>query len=123
MAKFVADAVLDAALDEIRTSADLMVLTAAQPADYAAAVAAQLADVTMVSGDFTLANGATSGRKLTVAAKAAVPVDASGTAGHVCLLDTAGSRLLYVTTSASTVLTSPGTVDIAAWDIEIADPA
>ena len=121
MAKLVADAVLDAALDEI-AEANLMVALPSEPASYAAAQSAKLAEVAMAGGDFTKANGDTSGRKTTVAAKAGVTVLTPGTATHVALLDTANSVLLYVTTTASTSLPA-GTVDFGSWAIEIRDPA
>lgn len=124
MAKAVLDAVLDAALNEIKNNCTRMTLCSAQPTTFAEANATYaLADVTMASGDFTIANGDTSGRKVTVAAKSAVTVDATGTGNHVALLDVTGSRLLYVTTSGSTAVTSGGTCDLATWKIEIADPA
>jgi hypothetical protein len=119
MAKKVDDTVLDGALNII-DNATRMVVTSAEPANFAGIAAVALADVVMAGGDFTDANGDTSGRKVTVAAKSGVTVDASGTATHVCLDD--GSTLLYVTTCTSQALTSGNTVNIPAWDIEIADP-
>jgi hypothetical protein len=80
-----------------------------------------LADTAMASGDFTIANGDTSGRKLTVAQKPTVPIDNTGTGTHVALVD--GSRLLYVTTCTSISLTSGNTTTFSAWDIEVADPS
>lgn len=122
MAKFTDDSVLDAALAKVAT-ATRMVVTSAQPANFAGIAAVALADVTMTAGagngDYTLANGDTSGRKLTVLAQSAVPVDASGTATHVCLDD--GTTLLQVTTCTSQALTSGNTVNIPAYDIEFAD--
>ena len=54
----------------------------------------------MASGDFTKANGDTSGRKLTVAAKSGVLIDASGTATHTALVRVSDStikqRLFYL---------------------------
>jgi hypothetical protein len=70
--------------------------------------------------DYTVANGDTSGRKITTAAKSGVSVTASGTATHVSLDD--GTTLLYVTTCTSQSLTSGNTVNIPAWKVEIADP-
>lgn len=120
MTKTVHDDVLDAALDEIRDNCTLMILCSAAPTTRTEAVTTYaLADVSMSSGDFTKANGDTSGRKLTVAAKAGVTVDSTGTATHVALVD--GSRLLYVTEQNS--LSVSGTVDIASWDIELRDPS
>ena len=122
MAKFTHDDVLDAALAKVATATRLVV-TSAQPANFAGIAAVALADVTMTAGagngDYVLANGDVSGRKLTVQAQNAVPVDASGTATHVCLDD--GSTLLQVTTCTSQVLTSGNTVNVPAYDIEFAD--
>lgn len=123
MAKWSSDDVLDGMLDIIAL-ADIMTVCSQQPADRTEAVTTYaLADVAMVPGDgndFTIANGDTSGRKVTVAAKAGVLVDASGTASHVALSD--ATRLLYVTTCTSQVLTAGNTVDFPAWDVEVADP-
>lgn len=103
-----------------------MTVCTTEPATFTAANATNaLADVTMASGDFTVANGDTSGRKVTVAAKAGVLIDTSGTAAHIALLDVTNSKLLYVTTCTSQAITANGsnTVSIPAWDIEIADPS
>lgn len=124
MAKFVHDDVLDGALNIVKDNCTRMTACSQQPTTFTEADATYaLADVTMVSGDFTLADGDTSGRKLTVAQKSGVTVDTSGSATHVALLDVANSKLLYVTTSTSQVLTSGNTMTFNAWDIEIADPA
>lgn len=123
MAKIVHDDVLDGALNIIKNNATRMVACSAQPTTYTEGNATYaLADVTVSSTDFTIANGTTSGRKATVAAKTGVTVDASGTVTHVCLLDVANSKLLYVTTTTSQAVVNPGTVDIGSWVIEIADP-
>lgn len=124
MAKFASDAFLDAGADYMLGIADRMIVCAGQPATYAAAVGANaLADVAVAGGDFTKADGDVNGRKVTVAAKNAVPVDTTGTADHVAIVDDGGSALIYVTTLASAQgISSGGTVDISAWDIEIADP-
>ena len=99
-----------------------MVALAAQPADYAAATVGKLAEAVMASGDYTLAPGDVSGRKAIVAAKSGLSVIAAGTANHVALLDPVASRLIYVTTCPAQAVVSGGTVDFAAWDIEIGDP-
>lgn len=124
MAKFAADGVMDAALDVIATCTR-MVVCSAQPANFAGIAAVALADVTLTAGlgagDYAAANGDTSGRKVTVAQQAAVPIDASGTATHISLDD--GTDLIYVTTCTSQALTSGGTVTVPAWDVEVADPS
>jgi hypothetical protein len=123
MAKAAPDAVMDAAFDYIDQSTEMTVCNA-QPTTYTEAhTTFKLADVTMVADtDFTKADGDTNGRKVTVAAKSAVPVDTSGTATHVALTRVADTTLRYVTTCTSQALTSGNTVNIPAWDIEIADP-
>lgn len=122
MAKSVHDDVLDGALNIIKNNCTRMVLCNAEPTTYTEGNATfALADVTMASGDFTAANDV-SGRKLTVAAKSAVPVDASGTSTHVCLLDVSNTKLLYVTTHTSQALTSGNTANIATWKINLQDP-
>lgn len=123
MAKFMDDAVLDAALNDIKNNCDSMILCAGQPASYAAAVGANaLGDQAMAPGDFTLANGDTSGRKVTVSAKAGIPVDTAGTGDHVALVDVGNTRLIAVTTAPSQAVSGGGNFDIAAFDFEIADP-
>jgi hypothetical protein len=118
MAKSVADAVLDAALDLIATSTRMTACNA-QPTTYTEA------NATFALADVTKANGDTNGRKVTVGAKSAVLIDTSGTATHVALMIVGSSTLLYVTTCTSQALTANGsnTVNFPAWDIEIADPA
>lgn len=124
MGKLVHDDVLDGALNVIKNNCTRMVACSTQPTTFAEANATYaLADVTMAAGDFTAANGDASGRKLTVAAKAGVTVDANGTFAHVALLDVTNSKLLYVTTGTSQALTAGNTVDFPAWKIEIADPS
>jgi hypothetical protein len=122
MAKSVHDTVLDAAF-AIIDNATVMTVCSAEPTTRALAITAgnlMLADVVMAPGDFVVANGTTSGRKVTVAAKSAVPVDANGTGNHIALCD--ASNLLYVTTCTAQVLATGNTVNFPAWEIEIADP-
>lgn len=83
-----------------------------------------LADVAMVAGDFTMSDGTTSGRKMTVGAKAGVPIDVTGTANHVALIDDTNKKLLYVTTASALALTAGAgnAVNFPAWNAEFADP-
>jgi hypothetical protein len=124
MAKWANDSVMDAALAHVATCTMLRVCSS-QPADRTAAIAATLAAVAMTAGagngDYALADGDASGRKLTVLQQSAIGITASGTATHVTLDD--GATLRYVTTCTSQALTSGGTVTVPAWDIEIADPS
>lgn len=122
MSKFCATSVIDAALNYVKSNANSMSLQPSQPADRAAAVANTLASQAMVSGDFTLANGDTSGRKVTVAAKSGVLIGTSGTGTHVALIS--ASELLLVTTCTSQAVTANGsnTVNFPAWKQEIQAP-
>lgn len=124
MAKAIPDAVLDVLLQEIATGTR-MVVCSGQPANFAGIAAVALADVTLTAGDgngdFTIANGDTSGRKLTVAQQSSVVIDASGDATHVSIDD--GTNLLAVTTCTTQSLTSGGTVTVPAFDIEVSDPS
>lgn len=120
MAKWANDSVMDAALNVVAGATTLLVCNA-QPADRAAALAAALADVSVDSGDFTIADGDVSGRKVTVGIQEDIPVDTTGTATHIALIT--GSDLVYVTTCTSQGLTAGNTVTVPAWDVEIADPS
>lgn len=123
MAKSATDAVLDGTLDIIATGT-LITVCNAEPTTYTeAATTYKLATHVLAGGDFSKANGDTSGRKITVAQQAAITIDDSGTATHVAISTTSGSLLRVVTTCTSQVLTAGGTVTIPAFDFEISDPA
>lgn len=123
MAKACSDNYMDAMLALI-DDADTLTVCSAQPANVAGIAAVTLAAVALTpgagNGDFTLANGDTNGRKLTIAQQASISITASGDATHVVLDD--GTNL-YVTTCTTQTLTSGGTVTVPAWDIEVADPS
>lgn len=120
MAKSVNTAVLDLALNDIKTNGNKMVVCSAQPTTYTEANATyMLANVTMASGDYTLAAGDTSGRKVSTAAKTGISISNSGTATHVAIIDTSGSVLKLVTTCTSQALNTGGTVDVPIWKWEI----
>ena len=120
MAKQVSNDVLDAALDKIATSTRL-VLTSAEPANFAGIAAVTLGSYVIDGTDFTKADGDTSGRKTTVAAQSGNNASATGSGTHVCLDD--GTTLLYVTTCPSKGVTISEPFDVGSWKVEIADPA
>lgn len=125
MAKSVSDYVLDGS--HARTAeGNLRVLCSAEPTTYTeATVTFALADAAMTPGDgndYTIADGDTSGRKVTVAAKNGETVDANGDVTHEAIVDTGNTRLLRVTTVPSQTLTSGNQVNMGAWAVEIADP-
>jgi hypothetical protein len=125
MAKAAHDDVFDAALNKIAT-ANVMTLCSSEPTTRTEAITTyMLADVTMTtgdgSGDYTIANGDSSGRKITVTAQAGEAVTNSGTGTYIALCD--GSDLLLKTTCTGIAVLDSGTVDFPAWDFEITDPA
>lgn len=125
MAKFVADTVINAALEKLQSNAVRVTICSAQPATYAEGMATYaLGTLAAVSGNFTIADGDSSGRKVTYSA-ATVVVGTSGTINHVAWIGTAGSgTVLAVGTCAPTAVTAAGTVVINAVDIwEIYDIA
>ena len=118
MGKLVHNDVLDAAFTELATSNGLC-LNTAEPANRAAAISDNL--MPEATPSFTgPADGDSSGRKLTVDASNSNTADATGTASHVSLID--ATVLMYVTTCTNQMITSGNTVNIGAWDVEIADP-
>ena len=122
MAKFVADAVLDAALNYIKNTATRVAIDNAQPDTYAHAITDyMLAVKTITSVDFTGPADDTSGRKLTTVQESAISVTNSGTAIYVCLCDTSAG-IIFTTSCTSQVLTAGNTVTIPAWKINIQDP-
>lgn len=121
MAKSILAAVLDAALNYIKTNATQMHVNSTQPTTRAEAVTTyNLASVAMATGDYTLANGDTSGRKVTTTAKTGITITTSGTAQHVS--HTSATELLLVTTCTSQAINTGGTVDVPAHKYEINNP-
>lgn len=123
MAKFIPDAAMDAALVVV-AAGNILTVCSAQPTTRTEAVTTyKLADIALTpgdgNGDFTIGNGDVSGRKLTVAQQADIPIDTSGSATHIAICD--GTDLQLVTTCTSQALTSGGTVTVPTFDYEIAD--
>lgn len=128
MAKKVLDAVMDAALNEVINNADQVVICDGEPADYTDATTDSgsgghaLGEAAIGSGDFTLADGDTSGRKYDYGGTTGITVDVDGQADHVAFVDDTNSRLLVVTTvSNSQQVTAGNTADVQPFDHEIQD--
>lgn len=125
MAKFVTDSAMDALLAYIATGTHVAVCSA-QPTTYAQVATYKLAEGTITAGDgngdWTIADGDSSGRKVTLAQQADLSIDTSGTATHVAV-DDGSSELLLVTTCTSQALTSGGTVTVPSFKDEVADAA
>lgn len=121
MAKWANDTIMDTGLNTIKNNATTMLVCTSQPATRAAALAAAVASVAVVAGDFTLGDGVVSGRRLTVAAKSGLTASGTGSGTHIALID--GTNLWYVTTCTPAAIVTGDTVNIPAWDCEIRDPA
>ena len=120
MAKWLNDSILDALLNGIAVGNQILITTT-QPTTRANAISASLASTTLASGDFALSDGTPSGRKVTIAQKAAIAVTATGSATHVAIVDS--TNLLAVTTVTTQTLTSGNTVTIPAWTATVTDPS
>lgn len=111
---------IDAALEDIRDNAERLVLLSSEPSVYADVATFELADVAVAVGDFTIAAGDVSGRKLTLAAKT-VTGSANGTATHYALVDDTGTRLLLWHTMTNVAIENGVTQDVQevdAWEIQ-----
>lgn len=129
MGKLVPDAVLDSMLDVIADGVDRIDICKDTPVDYSTATTAgthSLGSVAVTAGagggDWTIGNGDTNGRKLTLAQQTGVSIGTSGTATHIAGTD--GSSVFYfATTCTSQAVTSGNTATINTFDIEISDAA
>lgn len=130
MPHFTHDDVYDNGLAYLKANCNKMVLTDGEPANFADANAnmgvgsgQKVSEVAMASGDFTLANGDTSGRKVTCAAKAAQAVVANGDGEYVAYLDTLNSKILhyYPIATARPGLTTADSVNFPVHDYEVRD--
>ncbi|MEO1330340.1 MAG: hypothetical protein AAFW46_11810 [Pseudomonadota bacterium] len=133
MAKLLSHRALDAAFAYVADRADRLVLCAGAPADYEAAArppgegGLRLGAIEMSrglgQGDFSVADGSASGRKLIVARQEGVPIETDGCADHVALIDQPGRALLLVTALARPLDLEAGrVVSIDAFEDEIGDP-
>lgn len=123
MAIIIPDAQLDVALNDIKNNANILHLCSAQPANYAGIAAVSLGSVALTSSDFTVGDGDTSGRKITVAEKS-VSITATDTVNHIVVADSTNSLIKGITTCPGASVTSGETKIVAAFDLwEIRDAA
>jgi len=124
MAKELHDNVLDAALDHIASNGTKVTVCGTEPTTYAEANATyMLANVTVDGADFTgPVNGDTSGRKITLNAQSGITPSSAGTGNWVTILDVTNTAMLVKTSCPAKAFDTGDTIDIAAFDVEIADP-
>lgn len=129
--KYANDLMMDAALSWVKTNGTKMYVCTASISSASVPTYAKITSTAALTGAISmaslasvaLANGDTSGRKLAVPQKASVAVTASGTAARICLVNSFGSVVTYITTCTSQSLTLGNTVTIPQYDIEIRDPS
>lgn len=122
MSKFIPDTTIDALLDEIATCTRMDVTSdTTTPTN----LTNTLANVTLTAGDgngdYTIANGDASGRKITISEQTGVSITATGSAQHI-VLSLAGV-IKAITTCTAQTLTTGGTVTFPSWKHEVADPS
>lgn len=123
MAKCIPDDQLDVALEDIQANGNIMHLCTDQPANYAGIAAVSCGSVALGSGDYTIADGDTSGRKITVAGKT-VTITADGDVDHIVIADTVNEAIKGITTCTETAVTTSELKPVEAFDLwEIGDPA
>jgi len=128
MGKSVHNDVLDGALKVIKSNANLITVCTAEPTTRSLAINVvggspagyRLASIATSTADYTIADGSSGGRKVTVGAQNSVSVDATGSAEHVAIVD--ATRLLLVTTCTKQALTLGNKVNIPAFNDTIGDP-
>jgi hypothetical protein len=127
MSAFIIDAAIDAALAYIAdNSTKLDVLSTISTPVFANIATDSLATTTLTAGagngDYTIADGDTDGRKLTVAQQADITITASGTAKHV-VLHNGSDTIYYATTTTDQALTAGGgnTVTVPSFSHTIRD--
>jgi len=120
----IADYVLDAALTKLDTEADRIDITSQEATTYTEATSTYtLGNSTSLSFGAPQ-DGDTSGRKVTAAAITDGSVTGTGTATHFAITDVSATRLLATgSLTTSQGVTSGNTFTIAAFDVEIPDPA
>ena len=108
MAKWAHADVLDNGINYIKTNCNKVAVISAYTAgdSYATVNAAILAEATMASGDFTLGTSGSNRTLTTASGKQDTSANATGTASHIAFVDTANSKVLWVTeeTSGQTVV-------------------
>lgn len=121
MAAYLDDSVLDNGLQRIASNANILHVCSSLPANYAGIAAVTLGNKTTPTVSAP-ANGAVSGRKVTVSTITNGSVTGSGTASHWVLADSVNSVMLAGNTlSAPQAVTSGNVFTLDAIDITIPD--
>ena len=127
MAKFVADEIMDVALNMIADIGDTLYACSDQPANWAAIAAISLGSVALTegdgNGDYVVGDGDVSGRKLTLTAQEITASD-TGNVTHLVIADDVAEAIAAITTCSSFGVTNGNPFDVASYTIwEIRDPS
>lgn len=133
MAKWAHDDLIENGPQYLIDNADTIICSSGQPGNYSTATATstssgdggKVGDTAI--GTITLADGDTDGRKAVVPQHTDIAVETGLSEhdwDHVSIVDDTNTKLLLVTTLASTRQVSEGdTMDISSFDDEFGDPA
>ena len=117
------DGVYDLGLNVLDTEANVLHINSLETSTYAQTTSNSLGNKTSLSVGAP-ADGAVSGRRVTVAAITDGAVTSTGTVAFYSLVDSSNVRLLATgALSSSQSVTSANTFTLDAFDIEIPDPA
>jgi hypothetical protein len=107
----------------LKNNCNEVTLCSQEPTTYTDAhTTYKLASVAVTTGDFAVADGDVSGRKVTMASKTGITPTGNGTATHMAFNDTNNSKLLLVKQITSQALLTSQAVTIPANRYEVRDP-
>lgn len=126
MSKFINDAAMDAALNDIADHGDKFHLVSQAPAAYADVALYSLGFISLTlgagNGSYTIQDGGVSGRRLSLVDQT-VPGTASGIATHAVIVDTTNQVIKAVTTAPNYNLQNGVNQAVPGYDVwEIQDP-
>ena len=121
MAKYSPDAIMDAGLTWIISNTTEMVVCSDQPTTYGEAFTSYKLGIETSVTVGAVGAGASSGRAVAVPAKSSVAITAGSSATHIALVKASGSVLSYVTTISTQAVSASDKMNIATWNIKIAD--
>jgi hypothetical protein len=115
---------MDVMLNYAVSNGDELNICDTEPTTYTEAhTTYMLAQVAITGADYTLADGDTSGRKVTVAGQTGVTVTNAGTSAFAAIVDTAGSDLLLYSPCTAVALLAGNTINTTSFDWEVTDAA
>jgi hypothetical protein len=122
---YVDDDVMDVYLQYIADNGDTLNLCSALPTNYTEATSTyMLAQLTgLTSGDYTLAAGDVSGRKITLDAQTGIVVSVEGTPVVAAITDSGNSKLLAYAPCSEFVIYVGNTVNTTVFELELQDVA